>query len=68
MTNRYQIPAHNEEPSTEMVEWLHENAENWEGNDTGIVLYHDDGSAETGFPGDWLVRDEAGRYSVERKA
>lgn len=67
MPNRFQIPAH-EEPTPEMIEWLHENTEDWTGDESGIVLIHNDGTEETGEPGDWVVRDNQGRYSIERQA
>ena len=66
MTNRYQIPQYDEDASEEMIEWLHENAEDWDGDPFGITLYHDDGSEEFGAPGDWVVRDENGRYRIEK--
>jgi hypothetical protein len=50
-----------------MIEWLHENAEEWDGDESGIVLHHADGTEETGFPGDWIIRDGNGRYSVEKE-
>lgn len=66
MTNRYQIPLHDEMPSDEMVEWLHENTEDWDGDPSGITLIHNDGTEELGLPGDFVVRDENGRYSIEK--
>lgn len=67
MTDRYQIPHHHQEPSEEMIEWLHENTEDWSGDESGIVLIHTDGGEEHGAPGDWIVRDKDGRYSVEKE-
>lgn len=67
MTNRYQIPQHDVEPTEEMIEWLHENEEDWSGDECGIVLIHNDGTEETGYPGDWVVRDEHGRYHIEKE-
>lgn len=66
-TTRYQIPRHDQEPSEEMIDWLHENTEDWSGDECGIVLVHTDGGEETGFPGDWVVRDENGRYHIEKE-
>lgn len=66
MTDRYQIPQHYVAPSEEMIEWLHENTEDWEGDESGIVLIHNDGTQENGAPGDWVVRDSNGRYSIEK--
>ena len=37
-TNRYQIPQHDQEPSEEMIEWLHENTEDWSGEKAGVSL------------------------------
>jgi len=67
MTDRYQIPSHDVAPSDEMIEWLHENIEDWSGDECGIVLIHNDGTEETGFPGDWVVRDKDGRYHIEKE-
>ena len=66
-TTRYQIPRHDQEPSEEMIEWLHENIEDWSGDECGIALIHNDGTEELGLPGDWIVRDKDGRYSVEKE-
>jgi len=67
MTNRYQIPQHDEAPSEEMIEWLHENLEDWNGEPDGITLIHNDGTEEHGAPGDWVVRDEHGMYRIEKE-
>lgn len=64
--NRYQIPQHDQMPSEEMIEWLSENVEDWSGDESGILLIHNDGTEEMGVPGDWVVRDEFGRYSIQK--
>lgn len=61
--SRYQIPAPGVDPSREMVEWLHINPEKWDGDESGITLYHADGSTEFGRPGDWIACAD-GRYYV----
>lgn len=32
------IPHHDEDPSDEFVEWLHENTADWSGDENGIVI------------------------------
>lgn len=66
MTDRYQIPQYNEAPSEEMIEWLSENIEDWDGDPSGITLIHNDNTEEFGAPGDWVVRDENGRYRIQK--
>lgn len=62
----YRIPQHNEDPSDEMVDFLSENTEDWDGDDSGITLGTTDGSAgdELGGPGDWVVRLDNGQYRI----
>jgi len=66
MTDRYQIPQHDEDPTEEMIEFLNANPEEWDGDPSGILLHHDDGTQEFGNHGDWVVRDANGRYSIEK--
>ena len=66
----YLIPAHGVMPSEEMIEWLHENPLDWDGDDDGITLYvADKDEPELGSPGeDYVVRFEDGSYRIVKSA
>lgn len=54
----YRIPALGQEPSEEMIEWLHTMPNEWDGDDSGITICSLDGNTEndkTGGPGDWVI-------------
>ena len=61
---KYQIPAHDDMPSDEMIDWLHSIKQEWNGDESGITV--NQGRDEKGeevwtiaAPGDWLIQDEA---------
>lgn len=64
----YQVPAYEEEPSEEMIDWLNENPGSWEGDDCGICFHTlsaagDVVDTQIAEPGNWVVRfkdEEAG--------
>lgn len=58
MTTKFQIPSHEQAPSEEMIEWLGQCAQEWEGDESGITI--DD---QLGGPGDWVV-EEKGVYFI----
>lgn len=65
----YKIPDYTEEPSFEMIDFLHENPNDWDGDECGIVLYNDSESDEPSYrggPGDWVYKDEDGIYRVKK--
>ena len=35
---KFQIPAHDEMPSDEMIEWLHSIKQEWDGDESGITV------------------------------
>lgn len=55
----FQIPRSEEHPSEEMIAFLHECTQDWDGDDCGINI-----AGVLGGPGDWVVRDEKGLYSI----
>lgn len=60
---KYQIPAHDDMPSDEMIEWLHGLDQEWDGDESGITVLIGEENGEQkweiGAPGDWLIQDEA---------
>ena len=62
----FKIPDYDEDPSDEMVEFLHGNPEKWYGDECGIILIHNDGSEEEGVPGDSVFKDEDGVYHIRK--
>lgn len=62
----YQIPDYTEEPSEEMIEFLNENPRDWDGDETGIVLYDENDVEIYGAPGDWVYKDENGVYRIKK--
>ena len=65
----YLIPAHGVMPSDEMIEWLHENPLDWDGDDGGINIYvADKDEPELGSPGDYVVRYNDGTYRIVKAA
>ena len=66
----YLIPAHGVMPSEEMIEWLHENPLDWDGDDGGITLeVAGKEDHELGSPGeDYVVRFEDGSYRIVKAA
>lgn len=61
---KFQVPAHDEMPSDEMIEWLHSIKQEWDGDESGItVLVGMTPGGEQDWriagPGDWLIQDEA---------
>jgi hypothetical protein len=57
----FQVPTHDQMPSEEMIEWLHEMTQEWDGDESGIVIFPPVGSnGEVGEekiagPGDYIV-------------
>lgn len=60
---KFQIPPHEVDPSEEMIAWLNELKQEWDGDDSGIIVCIGTQNGEqvwaTGGPGDWLIEDEA---------
>ena len=62
----FKVPAHDEMPSEEMIEWLHEMSQEWDGDECGISIYPPLGPAgepKLAGPGDYVVESE-GVYHV----
>jgi hypothetical protein len=55
---KFQIPQRDEMPSEEMVEFLHECTQEWDGDEEGITI-----GDVLGGPGDWVVRCD-GVYTI----
>ena len=63
---RFQIPARGEEPSEEMIAFLHDNPLDWDGDDEGINLEvegHEE--SEFGDHGDFVIETN-GVYRIEK--
>jgi hypothetical protein len=66
----WQIPKHDEMPSEEMIAWLHEMKQEWDGDESGISIApplgpNDEiGEAKLGGPGDYIVESEGIYYVV----
>ena len=66
--SRYTIPLYNEMPSDEMIDWLHENPNDWSGDDFGIHLNQETDEYVSGGPGETVARDdETMKYWIEDK-
>lgn len=69
--SRFKVPLFDEMPSDEMIDWLHENPNDWEGDESGIALsFPGQGDQNIkysqAFPGDYVVRnDETMEYWCE---
>lgn len=62
----YQIPNHGEDPSPELVEYLSDLDQEWDGDDSGITIQLPSGAWVIGGPGDWICFDpETGVAYVE---
>lgn len=57
----FQVPARDEDPSQEMVDWLQAMDQKWEGDGEGIVIEGPTGT-NTAFPGDWIIKNTNGEY------
>ena len=55
MKTAYRIPAYDEDPSDELIEFLHANPHEWEGSESGISLEHPHVGRQEAAPGDWIV-------------
>lgn len=66
----FKVPAYDQMPSDEMIEWLHEMSQEWDGDECGISIYPPLGSnGEVGEPklagpGDYVVSSEGIYYVV----
>jgi hypothetical protein len=65
----WQIPQRDEMPSDEMIEWLHEMSQEWDGDESGIVIFPplgpngEVGESKVGGPGDYVVENN-GIYGI----
>lgn len=59
----YRVPLRGEEPSEEMVEWLHKNPLEWSGDDDGMIFEMPSGDEVSATHGD-LITIVDGVYSV----
>jgi hypothetical protein len=66
VVNKFQVPAVDEMPSDELIEFLHENQREWEGSGDGVVIEMLNGKRVLANPGDYIVRDEYHVYHVEK--
>lgn len=66
----FKVPAYDEMPSDEMIEWLHQMSQEWDGDECGLSIYPPLGPAgEVGEPklagpGDYVVESEGVYYVV----
>lgn len=60
---KFQIPPHEVDPSEEMIAWLHEMKQEWDGDDSGVTVCIGVENGEQQWviasPGDWLIQDES---------
>lgn len=55
----FQLPPFGEDPSPEMVDWLHQFDANWIGEGGHIVIHTLEGYM-TANPGDWIIKGVKG--------
>lgn len=61
----WKIPQHDEMPSEEMIDWLSEMTQEWDGDESGITISPPDGGdAKIGAPGDYVVESDGVYYIV----
>ena len=66
----WQIPLHDEMPSEEMIDWLSEMTQEWDGDESGITIWPPCGltdekqKSKTGAPGDYVVESDGVYYIV----
>ena len=53
----HRIPNYGEDPSEELVEWLSNLEQDWDGDDCGLNITLPDGTQSVGGPGDWVCFD-----------
>ena len=58
----FQVPAYDQEPLDQMVEWLHAMPEEWDGDPSGINIHISENNCQLALPGDWIVQREDGKY------
>ena len=65
----YRVPMHDEDPTDEMIEWLHSSPLSWDGDESGICFHAL--AAPNGWvgeriaaPGDWIVHIHAGNQWI----
>ncbi len=63
MIVKHQIPHHDDEPSDEMIEFLNDMKQKWEGDECGIIIYDGD-KIYAGYEGDFVCA-ENGKYWIE---
>lgn len=64
MTTFYQVPRHDTAPSEEMIEWLHQMTQEWDGDESGVTITSPSGeSSSLAGPGDAIV-EHGGVYRV----
>lgn len=60
----WKIPQHDEMPSEEMIDWLSEMTQEWDGDESGITISSPDGNDMVGGPGDYVVESDGVYYIV----
>ena len=60
----WKIPQHDEMPSEEMIDWLSEMTQEWDGDESGITISFPSGYDMVGAPGDYVVESEGVYYIV----
>lgn len=66
----WKIPQHDEMPSEEMIDWLSEMTQEWDGDESGIVIFPpvgpngEIGVEKVGAPGDYVVESDGVYYIV----
>jgi hypothetical protein len=57
----HQMPLPDQEPTAEMVDFLHAMSRDWEGDSEGITISTPEGEM-LARPGDWIIRGVNGEY------
>jgi hypothetical protein len=60
----WKIPQHDEMPSEEMIGWLSEMTQEWDGDESGITITSPEGKVMVGSPGDYVVESDGVYYIV----
>lgn len=65
---KFKIPSYGEDPSQEMIDFLHKCKQPWDGDDSGITIRvrEGDDGFDLGVPGDYVVCNADGVYSIEK--
>ena len=60
----WKIPQHDEMPSEEMIDWLSEMTQEWDGDESGITITSPEGKEMAGAPGDYVIESDGVYYIV----